>query len=147
MKIVQVRIFFWSVFSRSRIEYGDMWSKSPYSARVQENTDQKKLHISTLFTQWIQGKSAFNYNCYQQDVLMIFRLKFQVNWVFQESFCDKYKDTAAKTFPILFFNFVFITSSFQMNTAFLLHFHYIHSFLLCFWECHQTFYCIISLYL
>ena len=25
---------------------------SPYSVRIQENTDQKKLHIWTLFTQW-----------------------------------------------------------------------------------------------
>ena len=25
--------------------------KSPYSVRIQENTDQKKLHICTLFTQ------------------------------------------------------------------------------------------------
>ena len=25
----------------------------PYSARMQENTDQKKLHIWTLFTQWL----------------------------------------------------------------------------------------------
>ena len=29
-----------------------MQSKSPYSVRVQENTDQKKLHFWTIFTQW-----------------------------------------------------------------------------------------------
>ena len=28
-----------------RPEYGDLWSKSPYSVRIQENTDQKKLGI------------------------------------------------------------------------------------------------------
>ena len=51
VKIVQIRSFFWSVFSRTRAEYGDIQSKSPYSARVPENTDQKKLRIWTLFTQ------------------------------------------------------------------------------------------------
>ena len=44
--------FFWSVFSYIRTEYGDLRSKSPYSVRIQKNTDQKKLHILTLFTQW-----------------------------------------------------------------------------------------------
>ena len=34
--------FFWSVFSRIRTEYGEMWSISPYSVRMGENTDQKK---------------------------------------------------------------------------------------------------------
>ena len=29
-----------------------MQSKSPYSVRVQENTDQKKLRFWTIFTQW-----------------------------------------------------------------------------------------------
>ena len=30
-------------------EYGDL---PPYSVRIQENTDQKKLRIWTLFTHW-----------------------------------------------------------------------------------------------
>ena len=51
MKTVQIRSFFWSVFSRIRTEYGDILCISPYSVRVRENTDQKKLHIWTLFTQ------------------------------------------------------------------------------------------------
>ena len=32
-------------------KYRDLWSKSPYSVKIQENTDQKKLRIWTLFTQ------------------------------------------------------------------------------------------------
>ena len=36
--------FFWSVFSCIWTDYGDLRS-------IQENTDQKKLHIWTLFTQ------------------------------------------------------------------------------------------------
>ena len=51
MKSVQIRRFFWSVFPCIRTEYGDLRSKSPYSVRIQENTDQKKLRIWTLFTQ------------------------------------------------------------------------------------------------
>ena len=51
VKSVQIRRFFWFVFSCIRTEYGDLWSKSPYSVRIQESTDQKKLRIWTLFTQ------------------------------------------------------------------------------------------------
>ena len=43
--------FFWSVFLCIGTEYGDLPCKSPYSVRIQENTDQKKLRIWTLFTQ------------------------------------------------------------------------------------------------
>ena len=62
LKSVQIRSFFWSVFSCIRTEYGDLLRKScirteygdllrksPYSVRIQENTDQKKLRIWTLF--------------------------------------------------------------------------------------------------
>ena len=58
MKSVEIRCFFWSVFSRIRTEYGDfgdLHSKSPYSVRIRENTDQKKLRIWTLFTQLVQN--------------------------------------------------------------------------------------------
>ena len=41
VKNVQIRSYFWSVFSCIRTEYGDLRSKSPYSVRIQENTDQK----------------------------------------------------------------------------------------------------------
>ena len=51
-KNVQIRSYFWSVFSLFRTEYGEILRISPYSVRMRENTDQKKLHIWTLFTQW-----------------------------------------------------------------------------------------------
>ena len=35
----------------TRTEYGDLLRKSPYSVRIQENMDQQKLRIWTLFTQ------------------------------------------------------------------------------------------------
>ena len=46
VKIVQIRSFFWSVFSRIRI-----LRISPYSVRMRENADQKKLCFWILFTQ------------------------------------------------------------------------------------------------
>ena len=51
MKSVQIRSFFWSVFSHIRTEYKKMRSISPYLVRMRKNTDQKKLRIWTLFTQ------------------------------------------------------------------------------------------------
>ena len=49
---VQILSFFWSLFSRIRTEYGKMLRISQYSVQMQENTDQKKLRIWTLFTRW-----------------------------------------------------------------------------------------------
>ena len=51
VKSVQIRSFFWPVLSCIKTKYGDLRSKSPYSVRIQENTDHKKLRIWTLFTQ------------------------------------------------------------------------------------------------
>ena len=51
VKSVHIWIFLWSVFSCIRTENGDLWNKSPDSVRIQENADQKKLLIWTLFTQ------------------------------------------------------------------------------------------------
>ena len=38
--------FFWSVFSCIRTEYRDLLCRSSYSIRIQESTDQKRLHKS-----------------------------------------------------------------------------------------------------
>ena len=51
MKRVHIRCIFWSAFSSVRTEYRDLRSKSLYSVRGQENTDQKILHIWVLFKQ------------------------------------------------------------------------------------------------
>ena len=51
VKNVQMRSFFCSVFPCIWTKYGDLRSKSPYSVRIHENTDQKKLRFWTLFTQ------------------------------------------------------------------------------------------------
>ena len=52
MKSVQIRSFFWSIFSRIRTKYGEIRSIPPYSVRMRGNTDQEKLRIWTLFTQF-----------------------------------------------------------------------------------------------
>ena len=44
-----LQTFFWSVFPHIRTENGDLYGKSPYSVRMQENMDQKnsgKGHFS-----------------------------------------------------------------------------------------------------
>ena len=51
MKSVQIRSFFWSVFSCIRTEYGKILRISPYSARMRGTTDQKKLRTWALFRQ------------------------------------------------------------------------------------------------
>ena len=51
MKSVQIRSFFWSVFSRIQTEYGEGLRIPPYLVQMQENTDQKKLRIWTDFRQ------------------------------------------------------------------------------------------------
>ena len=56
VKSVQMRSFIWSLFSRIWTEYGDLLCKSPYSFRMRENLDQKKLRILTLFTHWLSLK-------------------------------------------------------------------------------------------
>ena len=52
VKCVQIRSFFWSVYSRIRTEHLRIRRISPYSVRMRDNTDQKKIRIWTLFTQW-----------------------------------------------------------------------------------------------
>ena len=41
--------FFWSVFSCIRTEYGDLWSKYPYSDRIQENNKPEKTQYLETF--------------------------------------------------------------------------------------------------
>ena len=56
-KSVQIRNFFWSVFSRIRTEYGAILRISPYSVRVWDYMDRNKIRIWTLFTQWFPRHS------------------------------------------------------------------------------------------
>ena len=60
VKSVQIRSFFWSVFSCIRTEYGDLLYKSSYSARIHENKDQKKVRIWTPFAQCTADINMFD---------------------------------------------------------------------------------------
>ena len=50
LKSVQIRSSFSFAFSCTRTEYEDLLRKSQYSVQIQENMDEKKLFIWTLFT-------------------------------------------------------------------------------------------------
>ena len=52
VKSAEIRSFFWSVFSHIRTEYGDLIRKLSHLVWIRQSTDQKKLRIWTLFTQW-----------------------------------------------------------------------------------------------
>ena len=52
VKSVQIGSFFWSVFCRTRAEYGDLLRKCPYSVRVRANT-----HLGSVF-----GRSSCSEN-------------------------------------------------------------------------------------
>ena len=56
VKSVQIMSFSWFIFSGIRTEYREIRSISPYSVRMPENMDQKKLRIWTLFTQCRLGE-------------------------------------------------------------------------------------------
>ena len=58
-EICQNADFVWFVFSRIPTEYGEILRISPYSFRMLENMDEKKLRIWTLFTQRIALKNYF----------------------------------------------------------------------------------------
>ena len=62
LKSVQIRSLFWSVFSCIRTEYGEIFEKYP-------NTDQKKLCIWTLFTQWILSKTDNPHDNYTVSIM------------------------------------------------------------------------------
>ena len=75
MKLIQVlcekcpntEVFLVCIF-RIWTEYVEIICISPYSARMQENTDQKSLRILTPFTQW-----DIHY-CWSRDVAILFCL-------------------------------------------------------------------------
>ena len=53
-KIIEIGLTAWKV-SKYGVFSGTYF---PYSVRIQENTDQKKLYIWTLFTQWLDKLSV-----------------------------------------------------------------------------------------
>ena len=76
VKSVQLQSFLWSVFSRMWTEYREILCISPYSVRMQENTDQKKLCMWTLFPQCLFYVLCLNFSAETKT-------NFISNFVFQ----------------------------------------------------------------
>ena len=85
-KRVQIRSFFWSVFSRIWTERGDLLRKCQYSVQIRKNKDQKKLRIWTSFVQWclcaidakdfviqVPGRSDSTYFNYEKFFSIVYR--------------------------------------------------------------------------
>ena len=98
VKSVQIRSFFWSVFSCIRTGYGDLLRKPPYPVRIQENTDQKKLRIWTLFTQrkYHQQNKSLNTETCETPAFTNFQLE---DWPYLDTHREKApsNNTAALT--------------------------------------------------
>ena len=65
VKSVQIRSFFWSVFSRIWTEYEEILRISPYSVRTQKNTDQKTPRLGTFHPDDYRTKIIMNQEIFQ----------------------------------------------------------------------------------
>ena len=78
---------FWSVFSRIWTENGDLQSKSPYSAQIRENTDQKiRENTDQMFGRVLNAplfNRIYRFNCICNSVPNIFVMcnKDLLNWI------------------------------------------------------------------
>ena len=63
--------FSWSVFARIRTEYGDIRSNCPYSVRIRENADQKKLRILDTFHAVMGDRKDPKIFLYRLEVLKV----------------------------------------------------------------------------
>ena len=98
MKSVQLRSFFWSVFSCIQTEYRDLWSKSPYSVRIQENTDEKKLRNWTIFTQWekyyLGGVEVFSSETFYPNSQLFLSIKIGKKLFFFQGFANQKRQSS-----------------------------------------------------
>ena len=88
VKCVQIRSFFWSVSSRIRTEYGEVRSFSPYSVRMREDKDQKKLLIWTLFIQCQEAPISYYSTTLSQNI---------------DEYCLAYSSNLGTQYPIVKF--------------------------------------------
>ena len=75
VKSVQIRSFFRSVFSRIRTVYGEILRISPYSIRMRENMDQKKIPYLDTFHAvqfWILRKELAEFYTKQKQPSEVF---------------------------------------------------------------------------
>ena len=105
VKVVQIRSFFWSIFSRIRTEYGEIRSISPYSVRMRENTDQKKLRIWTHFTQWLVQIMRLVLRTLLKQQVFFQRTKNQLQGSYKTNYVDT-GDVSLNKYSKLLFGFV-----------------------------------------
>ena len=87
-------------------------SISPYSARMQENMDQKQLPIRTLFTQWIVFFQYFLENSF--NTLHIKSSILSKNQIFRTPL---YKSTSRGLLLMFYFSSVFLWCSYSMTVV------------------------------
>ena len=76
VKRVQIWSLFWSVFSRIWTEHRKIRSIFPYSVRMRENTDQKKVRVWILFTQ----RQLIQFTETLHSKLYLFEAQKRENW-------------------------------------------------------------------
>ena len=70
--------FFWSLFSRIRTEFGEIWSIYPYSVGMPENTDQKNSEYGPFSRSIGVLSILFTVNCYFSRMYDPFCLLFHI---------------------------------------------------------------------
>ena len=85
-KSVQIRSYFWSVFSCIRTEYGDLRCKSPYSSRIQEiygvnlriQPEYRKIWTRNI-TPYLDTLHAVKHVYYDSIIILIAKEKISTN--------------------------------------------------------------------
>ena len=97
VKTVQVRSFFWSVFSHIWTEYRGLLRKFSYSVQIWENKEQKKLLIWILFTQCLfsqvrplDKKEWFCPICISSDISRNNSYLVKHTWIEQDNITNKH---------------------------------------------------------
>ena len=101
VKSVQIQSFFWSVFSYILTEYGDLLCKSPYSVRIQKNTDHKKTpyldafhavginFIKIIIKISIIKINSISTHIYHGNILLKNNIKKEICQIFLELYIDQ----------------------------------------------------------
>ena len=81
----------------------EIYSKSPYSVRIQENTDQKELRVWTIFMQWFVPKTKVEVKTDGHLIVFILVCNVKHDWTDQNNFlvCSRLK---LKVLTVLFSN-------------------------------------------
>ena len=119
LKSGQIRSFFWSISFRIWTEYEDLRTKSSYSLRKWENTDQKNPRIWTLFTQWwLSSKNLWTEADPEYVLFVEWRsrdfwrncipfMKYESMKEVSHGFCKKYKILQYKNWYLLWSRWIF----------------------------------------